>query len=74
MFSGRKFAVPVNDVRVDEKLTYLEKPEAILDRKNRKLRNKEIALVKVQWKYHKGQDATWESEDEMKAKYPYLFT
>ena len=67
-------AVPLNDVHVDEKLTYVEEPEVILDRKIRKLRNKEIALVKVQWKYHKGQDATWESEDEMKAKYPYLFT
>jgi hypothetical protein len=67
-------AVPLSDVQVDEKLTYVEEPEAILDRKSRKLRNKEIALVKVQWKYHKGQDATWESEDEMKAKYPYLFT
>jgi hypothetical protein len=67
-------AVPLNDVHVDEKLTYVEEPEVILDRKIRKLRNKEIALVKVQWKYHKGQDATWESEDEMKAKYPHLFT
>ena len=66
--------MPLNDVHVDEKLTYVEEPEAILDRKSIKFRNKKIALVKVQWKYHKGQDANWESEEEMKAKYPYLFT
>ncbi|KAJ9545451.1 hypothetical protein OSB04_025158 [Centaurea solstitialis] len=40
------------------------------DKQVQQLRNKEITLVKVQWKFHKGQHATWESEDEMKEKYP----
>ncbi|KAJ9545508.1 hypothetical protein OSB04_025215 [Centaurea solstitialis] len=31
------------------------------------VRSKVITLVKVQWKFHKGQHATWESEIEMKA-------
>ena len=65
--------IPLDDIRVDEKLTYVEEPEAITDRKVKKLRTKEINLVKVQWKFHKGQDSTWESEDEMRAKYPSLF-
>ena len=65
--------IPLDDIRVDEKLTYIEEPEAIVDRKVRKLRTKEINLVKVQWKFHKGQDATWESEDDMRARYPSLF-
>jgi len=65
--------ISLDDIRVDEKLTYVEEPEAITDRKVKKLRTKEINLVKFQWKFHKGQDSTWESEDEMRTKYPSLF-
>ena len=65
--------IPLDLTRVDVKLTYVEEPEAILDRKVKKSRTKEINLVKVQWKFHKSQDSTWEIEDEMRAKYPSLF-
>lgn len=58
---------------MDPKLNFVEEPVAIVDRKIRKLRNKEIALVKVQWQFHKGQDCTWELESEMRVKYPHLF-
>ncbi|XP_070010236.1 uncharacterized protein [Nicotiana sylvestris] len=37
-----------------------------------KLRNKEIASVKVSWWNQQVEEATWEAEDEMK-KYPHLF-
>jgi hypothetical protein len=40
--------ISLDDIRVDEKLTYVEEPEAITDRKVKKLRTKEIKLVKVQ--------------------------
>ncbi|XP_070035156.1 uncharacterized protein [Nicotiana tomentosiformis] len=39
--------VPVEAIEVNEELTYVEIPVAILDRQVRKLRNKEIASVKV---------------------------
>ena len=65
--------VPLQEIKVDEKLRYTEEPVAIIDRKVRKLRNVEIPLVKVQWKYHKGSDATWETKRDMKTKYPHLF-
>ncbi|KAL1533104.1 hypothetical protein AAHA92_33037 [Salvia divinorum] len=54
-------------------LSYEEKPEAILDRKVQELRNKAIASVKVLWKHHGYEEATWEVEDKMKEKYPELF-
>ncbi|KAI3718783.1 hypothetical protein L6452_19667 [Arctium lappa] len=38
--------VPLGDVRIDKKLCYVEEPMAILNRKVKKLRNKEIQLVK----------------------------
>ncbi|XP_076907333.1 uncharacterized protein LOC143563742 [Bidens hawaiensis] len=66
--------VPLNDIEVDNKLNYIEEPMAILDQKVKKLRNKEIAQVKVQWKHRKGSEATWESEKEMREHYPQLFS
>ncbi|KAD2805228.1 hypothetical protein E3N88_38605 [Mikania micrantha] len=65
--------VPLEDVEVIDKLDYIEKPVAILDRKVKQLRNKSLNIVKVQWKNRKGSNATWESEDEMKKFYPFLF-
>ena len=46
----------------------------ILDRQVKRLRNKEIPTVKVIWSRHSEEDATWESEADMRAKYPHLFT
>lgn len=66
--------VPLNDIEVDNKLNYIEEPVAILDQKVKKLRNKEIVQVKVQWKHRKGSEATWESEKEMRENYPHLFS
>ncbi|XP_022002854.1 uncharacterized protein LOC110900251 [Helianthus annuus] len=48
-------------------------PTAILDRKVKSLRNKEINQVKVKWEHRKGSDTTWESEEEMQRLYPTLF-
>ncbi|KAJ9552858.1 hypothetical protein OSB04_016903 [Centaurea solstitialis] len=66
-------AIPLQEISVDPKLNFVEEPVAVVDRKIRKLRNKEIDLVKVQWKFHKGQECTWEAELEMRERYPHLF-
>ncbi|KAH6835045.1 hypothetical protein C2S53_011652 [Perilla frutescens var. hirtella] len=47
-----------------------EKPQAIVDRKIQKLRNKEIDLVKVIWNHHGSEEETWELESELLKKYP----
>ena len=54
-------------------LTYQEIQVQILDRKVKVLRNKEIGIVKVLWRNHLIEEATWEPDDEMKEKYPELF-
>ncbi|MCF8701945.1 hypothetical protein L3054_11220, partial [Corynebacterium sp. MC-10] len=64
---------PIEDVQVTEDLTYEEVPITILDRQVKKLRNKEIASVKVLWKNQQVEEITWEAEDAMKSKYPHLF-
>ena len=37
------------------------------------MRTKKIPLVKVLWRHHGFEEATWELEDEMQKKYPELF-
>ncbi|KAI3472621.1 hypothetical protein Pfo_030815, partial [Paulownia fortunei] len=54
-------------------LAYKEKPVQILDQKEKKLRTKKIRLVKVLWRNHSVEEATWEREEEMQSKYPELF-
>ena len=60
-------------IEVHKDLTYEDKPIKILDREEKVLRNKVIPLVKVLWRNHKIKEATWEHEDDMKARYPDLF-
>ncbi|WMV50413.1 hypothetical protein MTR67_043798 [Solanum verrucosum] len=64
---------PTEDVQVTRDLTYEEVPIAILDRQVRKLRNKEVASVKVLWRNQQVEEFTWEAEKVMKLKYPHLF-
>ena len=53
-------------------MTYVEEPIAILDRQVRRLRSKEIPLVKVLWNHHGEKEATWELETDMRCQYPQL--
>ena len=61
-----------DSVLLDENLSY-EETVAILDREVRKLRSKEIASIKVQWKNRPVEESTWEKEADMQERYPHLF-
>ncbi|XP_042380065.1 uncharacterized protein LOC121972465 [Zingiber officinale] len=54
-------------------LSYEEMPKQILKHQIRKLRNKEIKMVKVLWGNHPREEATWEVEKDMQDRYPELF-
>jgi hypothetical protein len=60
-------------LRVQENLTYEEMPIQIMDRKEKQLRTKTIPLVKVLWRNHGVEEASWELEQEMRNRYPHLF-
>ena len=45
----------------------------ILGRKEKELRNTTISLVKVLWRNHLVEEATWKREDQMRSQYPRLF-
>nr|XP_059663665.1 uncharacterized protein LOC132309365 [Cornus florida] len=61
------------DIEIDENATYEEGPVQILDTREQVLRNKTIPLVKVLWRHHGVEEATWEQEEEVHSKYPDLF-
>ncbi|GAV82008.1 Chromo domain-containing protein [Cephalotus follicularis] len=60
-------------IQVHKDLSYEEQPVKILDHKEQILRTKTIPLVKVLWKNHGVEEATWELEKTMRQEYPYLF-
>ncbi|WMV24302.1 hypothetical protein MTR67_017687 [Solanum verrucosum] len=66
--------IPTEDVDIKDNLSDEEIPVEILDRQVRKLRTKEVALVKVLWRNQFIEEATWESEEDMKKRYPHLFS
>jgi len=55
-------------------LSYKEQPLAIMDRSVKTFKNKEIPLVLVSWNRHALGEATWEREDIIQERYPYLLT
>ncbi|KAK6141796.1 hypothetical protein DH2020_024458 [Rehmannia glutinosa] len=62
------------DLTINNNLTYEEAPETILERKIQHLRNKDIALFKVQWRSLGRKEATWKREEEIRVKYPSFFS
>ncbi|KAA0032361.1 pol protein [Cucumis melo var. makuwa] len=65
--------VDFEPLQISENLSYEEQPVEILARKVKKLRSREISLVKVLWRNHGVEEATWEREEDMRAQYPELF-
>ena len=59
-------------LEIEENLSYQEKPIKILAREVKALRNRSIGFVKVLWRNHQVEEATWEREEEIKEKYPEL--
>ncbi|GJR31210.1 putative reverse transcriptase domain-containing protein [Tanacetum coccineum] len=66
--------VHLYEIRVDEKLNFVEEPVEILEREFKKLKRSRIAIIKVWWNSKRGPEFTWECEDQMKLKYQHLFS
>ncbi|GKB53984.1 hypothetical protein Tco_0904737, partial [Tanacetum coccineum] len=50
--------VPLNEIRVDAKLNFVEEPAEILEREFKKLKRSRIAIVKVRWNSKRGPEFT----------------
>ncbi|XP_070017071.1 uncharacterized protein [Nicotiana sylvestris] len=67
-------ALDFGTIQLDKSLGYEEELVAIVDRQDRQLRSKRISMVKVQWRGQPVEEATWESEEDMRIRYPHLFS
>ena len=66
--------LPVEELNVQEDLSYAEYPVKILETSERVTRNRRVRMCKVQWKHHSEEEATWEREDDLKTEFPHLFS
>jgi hypothetical protein len=65
--------LPIEDLEVQEDLTYIEKPTKILETTDQVTRRSTIRMCKVKWFHHSEEEATWERENDLRAKYHELF-
>ncbi|GKA87526.1 putative reverse transcriptase domain-containing protein [Tanacetum coccineum] len=72
--SDESLVIPMKELRLDETLNFVEEPVEIMDREVKQLRQSRIPIVKVRWNSKRGPKFTWEREDQIRAKYPHLFS
>jgi hypothetical protein len=65
--------LPMEELSVQDDLTYTEYPIKILDTLTRVTMSKVIKICKVQWSHHGEDEATWEREEELRIEFPHLF-
>ncbi|GKC67511.1 putative reverse transcriptase domain-containing protein [Tanacetum coccineum] len=72
--SDESLVIPMKDLWLDDKLNFVEEPIEIMDREVKQLKQSRIPIVKVRWNSKRGPKFTWEREDQIRAKYPHLFS
>ncbi|GKE18875.1 hypothetical protein Tco_1426452, partial [Tanacetum coccineum] len=68
--STESLIIPKKEMWLDDKLNYMEESVEIMEREVKQLRRRCISIVKVRW----NSEFTWEREDQIRAKYPYLYS
>ena len=71
--SDETLKVPLEELKIDEQLRFVEEPVEIMDREVKTLKHSKIPIVRVRWNARRGLEFTWERVDQMKQKYPNLF-
>ncbi|GJZ08217.1 putative reverse transcriptase domain-containing protein, partial [Tanacetum coccineum] len=66
--------IPMKELRLDDKLNFVEELVEIMDREVKQLKQSRIPIVKVRWNSKRGPKFMWECEDQIRAKYPDLFS
>nr|GEY40442.1 putative reverse transcriptase domain-containing protein [Tanacetum cinerariifolium] len=71
--SNENLVIPHDEIRLDDKLHFIEEPIEIMDREVKQLKQSRIPIVKVRWNSRRESEFTWERKDHFKSKYPHLF-
>jgi len=64
--------IDIEKLQLEPDLVYLEYPVKVVDHKTRVTQNQTSNFYKVQWSNHSEREATWETEEFLKFKYPEL--
>nr|GEZ51701.1 putative reverse transcriptase domain-containing protein [Tanacetum cinerariifolium] len=72
--SDESLVIPMKELQIDGKLNFMKEPVEIMNREVKQLRQIHIPIIKVRWNSRRGLKITWEREDEIRAKYPHLFS
>nr|GEV78004.1 putative reverse transcriptase domain-containing protein [Tanacetum cinerariifolium] len=72
--SDESLVIPLDELRMDDKLHFVKEPVEIMDREIKQLKKSRIPIIKVRWNSKRGPEFTWEREDQFKQKHPHLFT
>ncbi|GJS04365.1 hypothetical protein Tco_0320873 [Tanacetum coccineum] len=72
--SDESLVIPLEELRIDDKLHFVEEPMEVMDREVKQLKRSRIPIIKVRWNSKRGPEFTWEREDQFKQNYPHLFT
>ncbi|GJT17021.1 putative reverse transcriptase domain-containing protein [Tanacetum coccineum] len=72
--SDESLVIPMKELRLDDKLNFVEEPVEIMDREVKQLKQSRIPIIKVRWNSKRGPEFMWECEDQIRAKYPHLFS
>ncbi|GKE52265.1 putative reverse transcriptase domain-containing protein [Tanacetum coccineum] len=72
--SDESLVIPMKELQLDDKFNFVEEPVEIMDREVKQLKQSRIPIVKVRWNSKRGPEFTWEREDQIRAKYPHLFS
>ena len=72
LFSG-SHVISLEEVELGEDMAYEEYPMQLLDHRVRRMRNREVQLVKVLWSHFGAEEATWETKESMREEYSELF-
>jgi len=65
--------VSYEDLVVEPDHTFVEHPIAVLERGIRRLRSKDIPMLRIQWSRRGPEEATWETEDSIQRNYPEFY-
>ncbi|GJT58835.1 putative reverse transcriptase domain-containing protein [Tanacetum coccineum] len=66
--------VSMDEIQLYDKFHMIEELVEVVDREVKRLKQSRIPIVKVCWNSQRGPEFTWECEDQIKKKYPHLFT
>nr|GEV66150.1 retrovirus-related Pol polyprotein from transposon TNT 1-94 [Tanacetum cinerariifolium] len=72
--SDESLVIPMKELLLDGKLNFVEEPVEIIDREVKQLRHSRIPIVKVRRNSKRGLEFTRKCEDQIRVKYPHLFS